>query len=125
QNFDPSGAIVAYQNEIRDYQRQNEGFNTNLGFEYFLSKTSSITNSFVYRNTNGGNTTNVDFYNFDANYNPTIQRNRYTTEDENEENVQYSLNYEKRFNEDGHKLTFDYQYSSGSDIENSLIDEMV
>ncbi|MCG2461888.1 TonB-dependent receptor [Flavobacteriaceae bacterium F89] len=125
QNYGPSGGIVSYQNEIRDYQRQQDGFNTNFGFEYFLSETSSITNSFVYRNSGGTNTIDVDFYNFDANYDPTIQRNRFTTEDEDEENVQYSLNYEKRFNDDGHKLTFDYQYSSGSDIENSLIEEMV
>ncbi len=125
QNFDSSGAIAAYQNEIRDYQRQNEGFNTNLGFEYFLDKTSSITNSFVYRNSNGANTIDVDFYNFDANHDPTIQRNRFSTEDQNQENVQYALNYEKRFNEDGHKLTLDYQYSSGSNLNNTLIDEKV
>ena len=125
QNFGPGGEIASYQNEIRDYQRQNDGFNTNLGFEYFLDETSSITNSFVYRKSGGTDTIDVDFFNFDANFDPTIQRNRFTTEDEDEENVQYSLNYEKRFNEDGHKLTFDYQYSSGNEIENSLINEVV
>src|SRR5690606_17234729 len=66
-----------------------------------------------------------DFYNFDANRNPTIQRNRYTWEDQLREQVQYSLNYQKKFDKDGHLLTFDYQYSMGENDENSIINETI
>ena len=125
ENFDENGNTASFQNEIRDYQREDNGFNTNIGFELFFDETSSITNSFVYRKSNGDNTVDVDFFNFDATGNPTIQRNRFTIEDETDENVQYSLNYQKRFNDDGHKLTFDYQYSKGTDVENSIIEEII
>ncbi len=125
ENFNDDGATDSFQDEFRKYQRERDGFNTNFGFELFLSENSSITNSFVYRKTNGENTVDVDFFNFDALRNPTIQRNRFTLEDEEDENVQYSLNYEKKFKKDGHVLTMDYQYSKGTDFENSIIDEVI
>ncbi len=125
ENFDDAGNTVSFQDEIRQYQRQDNSFNTNIGFEYFFSDKSSITNSLVIRNSDGGNTVDIDFFNFDEVRNPTIQRNRFTEEDETDENVQYSVNYKKTFDKDGHELTIDYQYSTGNEIENSIINEIV
>tara|TARA_R110002049_G_scaffold329_20_gene1951 strand:+ start:2312 stop:4822 length:2511 start_codon:yes stop_codon:yes gene_type:complete len=125
ENFDSNGNTLSYQDEIRDYQRKDKSFNTNVGFELFLDKSSSITNSLVFSKSNGDNTVNVDFSNFDENRTPTIQRNRFTVEDEFEEEVQYSLNYQKKFEKEGNTLTFDYQYSKGIDDENSIIKEVI
>lgn len=125
ENFNDDGTTASFQNEYRDYQRQSNGFNTNIGFEYFITETSSITNSFVYRQSDGDDTTDIDFFNFDAARNPTIQRNRFTNELEDEEDIQYSLNYQKKFNDDGHELKIDYQYSTGSELENSIINEVI
>lgn len=127
ENFDANGNTLSYQDEIRNTDRKSTGFNTNVGFELFLDEnnTSSITNSFVYGRSNGDNPVDIDFYNFDANRNPTIQRNRLTLEDEMREQIQYSLNYQKKFDKDGHLLTFDYQYSTGTDNENSIISETI
>ena len=79
----------------------------------------------MFSKSNGDNSVDVDFSNFDANRTPTIQRNRFTMEDEFEEEVQYSLNYQKKFEREGHTLTFDYQYSKGIDNENSIIEEVI
>ena len=98
ENFNLDGSTASFQDEYRDYQRQSDGFNTNIGFEYFIDSTSSITNSFVYRKSNGDDSIDIDFFNFDASQNPTIQRNRFTNELEDEEDIQYSVNYKKRFN---------------------------
>ncbi len=125
ENFNPDGTTASFQNEIRDYQRQGAGFNNNFGFEIFINPTTSITNSFVYRTSNGEDTVNVDFFNFDANGDPTVQRNRFTTEAEDENDIQYSFNFIKKFNDKGHELGIDYQYSTGSEIENSIINEIV
>ncbi len=125
ENFDDFGDTESYQDEYREYERQQDGFNTNVGIELFIDSTSSITNSLVYKKSKGEDLVDINFFNFDANRDPTIQRNRFTNETENDEDVQYSLNYQKRFNEDGHELTLDYQYSSGSEIENSIINEIV
>jgi len=125
ENFNLDGSTASFQDEYRDYQRQSDGFNTNIGFEYFIDSTSSITNSFVYRKSNGDDSIDIDFFNFDASQNPTIQRNRFTNELEDEEDIQYSVNYKKNFDKDGHELTLDYQYSTGSEIENSIINEII
>ncbi|MCP4976925.1 MAG: TonB-dependent receptor [Maribacter sp.] len=125
ENFNLDGSTASFQDEYRNYQRQSDGFNTNIGFEYFIDSTSSITNSFVYRKSTGDDTVSVDFFNFDASQNPTIQRNRFTNELEDEEDIQYSVNYKKKFDKDGHELTMDYQYSTGSELENSIIEEII
>lgn len=125
ENFGSDGNTVSFQDEIRDIQRRRKGINTNVGFEYFLDSKSSITNSIVYGNSNGDNDTNIDFSNFDANRNPTIRRNRFTNEDEKDQSVQYSLNYQRKLDDDGQLLTFDYQYSTSKDYEVSIIDEVV
>ena len=125
ENFNPDGSTASFQDEIRDYERQNDGLNTNIGFEYFIDETSSITNSFVYRKSSGDDFTDIDFFNFDALKTPTIQRNRFTTESDNDEDIQYSVNYKKNFDKDGHELTMDYQYSTGSELENSIINETI
>lgn len=125
ENFDENGNTVSFQDEIREYQRQDNSFNTNIGFEYFFSETSSITNSLVIRKSDGENTVDIDFFNFDEARNPTIRRNRSTVEAEEDDNVQYSVNYKKTFDKEGHEFTMDYQYSRGDEIENSIIDEIV
>ena len=125
ENFNSDGSTASFQDETRKYIRQSDGFNTNIGFELFIDSTSSITNSFVYRKSNGDDTTDIDFENFDANRVPTIQRNRFTNEREDEEDIQYSVNYQKKFNDDGHELKIDYQYSTGTELENSIINEVV
>ena len=127
ENFDENGNTASFQDEFRDFQRNDNSFNTNIGFELFLDKEakSSITNSFVYRRSSGENTTNVEFFNFNALRDPTIQRNRFTLEDESDEDVQYAVNYQKKFKKDGQLLTADYQYSTGTEIEDSVIEEIV
>ena len=125
ENFNPDGSTASFQDEIRNYQRQSDGFNTNIGFEYFFDDTSSITNSLVIRNRSGESETDIDFSNFDAARNPTIQRNRFTNQIGDDETVQYAVNFIKRFKRDGHELTMDYQYSKGEELENSIINEVV
>ena len=125
ENFASDGSTQSFQDEIREYTRESQNFNTNIGFELFLDESTSLTNSFVFRDSDGTNTVDIDFFNFDENRDPTISRDRNTVEDEIDENVQYSLNFEKKFKRDGHILTIDYQYSKGNEIENSLIDELI
>ena len=125
ENFGPDGSTQSFQDEIRQYQRQSTNFNTNIGFELFIDESTSITNSFVFRDSDGTNTVDIDFFNFDENRVPTISRDRNTVEDEVDENVQYSMNFEKKFKTDGHILTIDYQYSKGAEIEDSLIEEVI
>lgn len=101
ENFDEDRNSIGFQNEYRNQDRMNKGFTHNLGFEYFLDKTTSFTSSFVYTKTDGNNATDVDFFNFDALRNPTLQRARTTEEEQQEESVQYGLNFTKKFKKRG------------------------
>ena len=125
ENFDGNGNTVSFQDEIRDYQRERKGINTNIGFEYFITPKASITNSLVYGNRDGEDEVDIDFFNFDANGLPTVSRDRFTNETEEDERVQYALNFKNTFNDEGHELTVDYQYSTQAEIEEALIQETV
>jgi outer membrane receptor protein involved in Fe transport len=112
-----------FLNEERVFERERKGLNTNLGVEWYVSKTSSFTASMVYRNSdNASNTTNILD---EIGSNNSITRNiRLDPEIEDDKTIQYSLNYDNQFNGDSqHKLTFDFQYEKSEESETSLINQ--
>lgn len=119
--FDLNRNIIGYRNEITDYQRSSNRFNTRLGLEYFLTDKISLTGTFFYRDSKGDNTSTNYTDEFDADYMLTKSRTRTNDENDKRKNLEYSLNYTQDFSKDGHKLTFDFQYSDDSDNEFSYI----
>ncbi len=109
--------------EDRDFDRLRRGFNTNLGIEYFLTKTSSVTASAFYRSGDNESTTTNITEEFSSDDDLAISRDRIETEEEDDSNFQFSLNYVNDFNPNGHKLTVDFQYETGDETETSLIEE--
>lgn len=108
--------------EDREYGRLRKGFNTNLGIEYFLTENSSITASGFYRNGDNSNTTTNDVTNYVNN--TVLERNtRIEKSDDDNSNTQFALNYENRFNENGHKLTADLQYENRKGDDYSFIED--
>lgn len=108
--------------EDRDFQRIRKGFNTNLGIEYFLTERSSITASGFYREGDNSNTTTNDVVNYRDQ--TIIERNTRIEESDNDNsNLQFSLNYENRLNDEGQKLTADLQYENRKQNEFSLIND--
>lgn len=108
--------------ESSEFDRIRKGLNTNLGIEWYINDSSSLTTSLFYRDSdNESNTTNkLNF--FDEANNLTSSTTRFDPEIESDKTIQYSLNYDKQFKTSGHKLTFDFQYEDSSENENSLID---
>ncbi len=108
--------------ENRKYDRMGQGFNTNLGIEYFLTDKSSITASAFYRKGDGDDKTTNNTSNYVDN---TVEEQitRIENESEDDSNYQFSLNYVNNFNDDGHKLTADLQYDRGKETERSFIEE--
>ncbi len=108
--------------EDRDYDRMRQGFNTNLGIEYFINDKSSITASGFLRSSTGNDVTTNNTLNFNNNITEK-QITRIETEDEEDTSYQFSLNYVNNFNDDGHKLTADLQYERDKETERSFIEE--
>ncbi|WP_228237413.1 TonB-dependent receptor domain-containing protein [Allomuricauda sp. M10] len=96
--------------EDRDTNRDDDGFNVNIGMEYFLTDKSSITGSFFYRWSDENNVTENDNQRF---IDESLDSRTLRTEDQGqkENSRQFSLNYTNNINDDGQKLTADLQYS--------------
>lgn len=109
--------------ENRESERKNEGVNLNLGMEYFLTDKSSLTGSVFYRFSDEGDRTENDnqrFVGSDLN----SRTFRYEDQVEDDKSYQLSLNYTNNFNDDGHKLTADFQYSYDDESLLTEIEEM-
>jgi hypothetical protein len=108
--------------EDRDISRTDQGFNANLGMEYFLTERSSVTGSFFTRFSDELDRTENNTQRF---FNNALDSRTLRVEDENEEdtNYQVSLNYRNNFNEDGHELTVDLQYSKSDEAVLTDIEE--
>jgi len=119
--LDDNGNPESYNFQDRDYTRTENDYNATIGLEYFINKKSSITGTFVYQNANQDidsenkifTGTNIDALTFDS--------TRDLLETENEFTKQYSLNYTNNFNDKGHKLTADLQFSDSYEREASEV----
>lgn len=111
--------------EDRDIERLNRNFNSNFGMEYFINQKSSITGSIFYR---GGEdvditTNNSDYYRRDEGL--ALETTRRERQSENDKSWQFSLNYINNFNNEGHKLTADFQYENDSETQFTTIGENI
>ena len=109
--------------EDRDFERNRNGYNINVGLEYFLSKKSSITGTYFYRDSNNQNLSTNNISVFDVDDILEYSDLRIQDEDEIDNTSQISLNYTNNFNTSGHKLTVDIQYSDSEEIESASIDD--
>ncbi|MHB0754884.1 TonB-dependent receptor [Polaribacter sp. M15] len=107
--------------ERRNFDRLGRSIFTSFGAEYFLTKNSSIIANIVF---NGGNDDDVNSNNierFDTVGNINEATFRTEGEGEDEERIQYTLDYVNNFDDKGKKLTINLQYSTEiEDILNSI-----
>lgn len=121
--FLSNGLTSSFLEEERKYNRKRKSFNANAGVEYFINDKSTITTSFVYRNSNGGTNTNNFTDYFGATKILTSQNIRTENQDEDGNTLEFSVNYTKNFKKDGHKLTVDLQVQDSNEDSKSLISD--
>jgi outer membrane receptor protein involved in Fe transport len=112
--------VTSSRIEDRQWARKRNSFNASMGLEYFLTKESSLTGVVFYTHTKGGDLSENNIQEFNANNLITDSAIRIQNEDSNDETVQYSLNYTNNFNKNGHKLTLDLQYSDSKEDEEAI-----
>lgn len=110
-----------FSEQIIDYTRIRKNLNTNFGLEYFINSKTSITASFLFRDSDRENEVNNITDSFNQNMN--LEQTDLRIENGYREDVfsQYSINFTKEFKKDGHKLTFDTQYQDNNNDEFSFI----
>ncbi|AUC76711.1 outer membrane beta-barrel family protein [Olleya sp. Bg11-27] len=110
-----------FLDETNDFDRIRKGLTTNLGLEWYVNDSASLTTSFLYRDGNNENNTTNLLKQYDSNRNLLSTTTRYDPETEDDKTVQYALNFQKNFSDSGHVLTFDFQYEENTENENSLV----
>lgn len=110
--------------EDRDYDRINRGFNSNIGMEYYISDLSSITGSVFYRLGDDRDVT-LNRNDYILNGENLLGSNRIETENEEDESIQFALNYIKKFDNKGHELTADFQFENDSETQDAFIEEPI
>ena len=108
--------------ETRNFDRIRKGINANFGVEWYINKTSSITTSVLFRESDNESNTTNNIFQIDLDGTET-ESLRLDPELEDDKTIQYSINYDKNFKKDGHKFTFDFQYEDSREDENSLINQ--
>ena len=90
--------------------------------EYYLSDMSSITGAIFYRIGDDRDVTNNmnDYLMGDT---ELLGTNRREIENEEDESIQFSLNYVKKFNNEGHELTADFQFETDTESQDASINE--
>jgi len=121
QYFNPDGSIKSYLNEDRDTERNREGFNGRAGLEWTVAPNTFWTNAINYEKNTGENNDLINYENFDAGHNFTGTTFRLNTGETGNENVSYTSNLIKNFNDKGHKLTVDASLSRDDDDSQSII----
>lgn len=117
------GSTDKFVNERRDNERLQKGYNASFGLEYFLTKSTTWTNSVSFRRNKGDNPTDTYFDNYFADGSFDYTSYRDNRENEEDTNVRYSSNLVKKFDDKGHELKIDASVSMSKDDENSTIDE--
>ncbi|GAA3641018.1 TonB-dependent receptor domain-containing protein [Flavivirga jejuensis] len=109
-------------NEKRKFDRQRKGLTTNIGLEWYINDTASLTTSVVYRNSDNTSDTSNTITELDSNGNLLSESIRLEPELEDDKTIQYSVNFDKQFNGNSeHKLTFDFQYETSEEDENAIV----
>lgn len=116
-----NGTPKGFLDEDRDTKRTNEGFNGRAGIEWTVAPNTFWTNAINYQNSNGNTRDLINYNNFDANRAFTGTSFRLNNGDTDSENVEYTSNLIKNFNDKGHKLTADLSISRNTDDSNSII----
>lgn len=120
-NFLTSTAQNARVIEQRNFGRLGRSLFTSFGAEYYLTKSSSIIGNIVFNSGNDDDVNTNDIQRLDANGGLNEATFRTESEGEDEQRIQYTLDYVNNFDQKGRKLSVNLQYSTEmEDILNNI-----
>ena len=119
--FNADGTPKAFLDEDRDTKRTSDGFNGRAGIEWTVAPNTYWTNAINYQKNSGDTEDLINYYNYDAAHAFTGTSFRLNNGDTGSQNIEYTSNLIKNFNDKGHKLTADLSISKNDDDSNSVI----
>lgn len=109
--------------EKTDWINFGKGLTSNMGVEWYVNESSSITSSVVYNDRDNDGEAVNRILQYDADFNLTGENIRIKPEPSDSKTVQYALNYTKDFKTSGHKLTFDFQYEDSDENNSEFVNQ--
>ena len=109
--------------ENRYRERDSKGYFVNNGFEWYIDDNTSLVGSFYYNDYKSDNLESNTINELDENSNILNSITQNDMEGDVDNNREYNINFERKFNDDGQKITIDFQYENSKEWENSIIDE--
>jgi outer membrane receptor protein involved in Fe transport len=121
QYLNSNGTVNKYIDEYRNNERLSKGYNSNIGFDLYLTDNTTWSNAINLRNNDSSNPEGISYFNYDLNhlYTETTSRNSDQTSDGLDK--EYTTNFTKKFKRDGHKFTIDGSFSNNKDNDYSII----
>lgn len=123
--LDDAGNTTGYNNERRTNERLNKSYNGNFGMEWYLTKDATWTNTLSYRKNNGENPDSVVQFAYGADRNPTSTTRRFNREFSDDEDIDFSSNFVKKFKREGHQLSIDASFSTSDDNDDANVETNV
>lgn len=110
--------------EERNFDRLGRSIFTSFGAEYYLTENSSIIGNIVFSKGNDDdvNSNNIERFNAQGAINEATYRTE--SEGEDEQRIQYTLDYVNNFDDTGKKLSINLQYSTESEDKLNNITEV-
>lgn len=108
----------------RQMNRRGTSNSFRIGSDFFINDKNTVTASAIYRISDDRMDTDVHY--FDEGIGETWQSrtNRFNDESEDENVLEYSVNYTRKFSQEDHSLVLDVQYQRNSETENADISEV-
>ncbi|MCP2027835.1 outer membrane receptor protein involved in Fe transport [Flavobacterium sp. HSC-32F16] len=119
--YNADGSPKGYLDEDRDTKRIRDGFNARAGVEWSITPTTFWTNAINYQKNTGEDKDLINYNNFDAARAFTGSTYRLNNTDTGSENIEFTSNLIKNFNDKGHKLTADLSISRNTDDSDGVI----
>lgn len=116
QRIEDGDSVFIYEQD-QDRNRSDISHNIRAGIDYFFDNKNTLTGSFVARKSDGLNTSNTVYQDFDANntlLQTTVRKER---EEEPELNSELALSYRREYDQKGRLLTADFKWIDNRDIE--------
>lgn len=110
-----------YLDEKNDWETISKGLTSNIGLEWYINDSASLTTSLVYRDSDNNQDSKNILSQYDENLNLIGISNRFEPANGNSKTIQYATNFTKNFSKSGHTFTFDFQYEDNDDDKNSII----
>ena len=107
----------SFANETRDYDRIRKNYFVNLGAEYYINDKTSLTISSFIRDSNNTSDANTEIDDLNANGDVLSSVDRLQEEAEEDNSSQFTANFTKKFNDDGHELVAEIQLQKSTEDE--------